>query len=57
MRIGHVVVLTDAQTDRAVAEMDVQDAPAGRIRWIDASRIDARKQRETLAALFVAPTN
>lgn len=56
-RIGRVVVLTDAQTDRAIAEADVQGAPAGRITWIDASRIDARKQRETLAALFDPPTN
>lgn len=56
-RIGRVVVLTDAQTDRAAADADVQGAPAGRFTWMDASRIDARKQRETLAALFDAPTN
>lgn len=56
-RIARVVVLTDAQTERSVAQADVQGAPAGRFKWIDASRIDARKQRETLMALFSAPTN
>ena len=53
-----VVVLTDGQTDRAAAESAAAGAPAGRFMWLDTSRIDARKRREVLHALFEnAPMN
>jgi hypothetical protein len=56
-RIPHVtrvLLLTDAQTDRAAAEAAVASAPAGRFVWIDATRINRVKRREVLNALFVA---
>ena len=52
--LGRVVVLTDAQTDRATAESAVALAPPGRFVWLDASSIDGAKQREVLESLFVA---
>ena len=50
--LARVVVLTDAQTDRATAHADAAAAPPGRFVWLDASRIDAAQRRRTLAALF-----
>jgi DNA-binding NarL/FixJ family response regulator len=55
-RLGRVVVLTDADTDRDDARTAAAGAPPGRFSWIDTSRIDAAKRREVLAALFVADT-
>jgi hypothetical protein len=52
--VGRVVVLTDAQTDRATAQSAVALAPPGRFVWLDASSIDDAKQREVLESLFVA---
>jgi hypothetical protein len=52
--LARVVVLTDAQTDRATAESAVALAPPGRFVWLDASSIDGAKQREVLESLFVA---
>lgn len=53
-RLARVVLLTDAQTDRATAEAAAAAAPPGRFVWLDASRIDAARRREVLRALFVA---
>ncbi len=55
-RLARVVVLTDGDTALAQARDDAAMAPAGRFVWIDGSRIDAARQREVLAALFVADT-
>lgn len=55
-RLARVVVLTDGDTALAQARDDAAMAPAGRFVWIDGSRIDAARQRELLAALFVADT-
>jgi hypothetical protein len=55
-RLARVVVLTDDDTALAQAREDAAMAPAGRFVWIDGSRADAAKQRELLAALFVADT-
>ncbi len=52
-RLARVVVLTDGQTDDAVAQASAEGAPAGRFVWLDASIIDAAKRREVLASLFV----
>ncbi|MGD9832081.1 MAG: hypothetical protein AB7U92_04960 [Piscinibacter sp.] len=54
--LARVVVLTDGDTALAQAREDAVAAPAGRFVWIDGSRIDASRQRELLAALFVADT-
>ena len=51
-RLARVVVLTDGQTDRAVAQASTAGAPAGRFLWLDTSSIDAAKRREVLAGLF-----
>lgn len=56
-RLGRVVVLTDADTDRDDARAAAAGAPPGRFTWIDTSRIDAAKRREVLAALFIADTS
>ncbi|MEP6873615.1 MAG: hypothetical protein ABI887_04570 [Burkholderiales bacterium] len=52
-RLARVVVLTDSQTDRTVAQASIAGAPAGRFLWIDTSTIDAAKRHEVLASLFV----
>jgi hypothetical protein len=51
--IARVVVLTDGETDRAVARSATAGAPAERFVWLDTSVIDATKRREVLASLFV----
>lgn len=51
-RALRVVVLVDAQTDRAAAAEAVAGAAPERFRWIDAAHIDAAKRREVLACLF-----
>ncbi len=48
-----MIVLVDAQTDRAAAAEAVLGAAPERFRWIDAVRIDAGTRREVLASLFV----
>ena len=55
-RALRVVVLVDAQTDRAAAAEAVAGTASERFRWIDAAQIDAAKRREVLACLF-APAN
>ncbi len=52
-RVARVVVLTDGDTDRAVACGATEGAPAARFVWLDTSAIDAAKRREVLASLFV----
>jgi hypothetical protein len=52
-RLARVIVLTDGQTDRAVAQASTEGAPAGRFVWLDTSTINASTQREVLARLFV----
>lgn len=51
-RLTRVVVLVDAQTDRACAEADAAGAPAGRFVWLDAARIDRVTRNAVLQALF-----
>ena len=51
-RLARVVVLVDAQTDRACAEADAAGAPAGRFVWLDAARIDRVTRNALLQALF-----
>lgn len=63
--LRRVVVLVDAQTDRAaadaaidlaMAQIDDGEAPsAGRFIWLDAQKADARQRREVLASLFDRP--
>ena len=53
-RVARVVVLTDGQTDRAVAQAATEGAPPGRFVWLDTATIDTAKRREVLASLFVA---
>ena len=52
--LERVVVLTDAQTDRATAQQEVALAPRGRFVWLDATRIDTATRRDVLESLFVA---
>ena len=52
--ISRVIVLADAQTDRAVAAQAIGHGQPERFTWLDAARIDARKHREVLASLFAA---
>ena len=52
-RLARVIVLTDGQTDRAVAQAGTAGAPVGRFLWLDTSTVDAAKRREVLASLFV----
>jgi hypothetical protein len=52
--IRRVVVLTDADTDRAEARTAIQGAPHGRFVWLDTSTINGAKRREVLESLFVA---
>jgi len=51
-RALRVIVLVDAQTDRAAAAEAVLGATPGRFCLIDAEHIDAGKRHEVLAALF-----
>ncbi len=51
-RLRRVVLLVDASTDRAAAEAAVAGAPPGRIVWMDAATLDARRRRAVLEALF-----
>ena len=51
-RLARVVVLVDAQTDRACAEADAAGAPAGRFVWVDAGAMGAATRREALRCLF-----
>ena len=53
LRIARVVVLTDGETDRAVANSATEGAPSGRFIWLDTSVIDSTKRSEVLASLFV----
>ena len=55
-RLARVVVLTDGDTALAEARADAGAAPPGRFVWLDGSRVDAKRRRELLAALFVADT-
>ena len=52
-RVARVIVLTDGQTDREVAQATTAGAPRGRFVWLDTSTIDKAKRREVLANLFV----
>lgn len=52
--LARVVVLTDAQTDHAVAQSAAAAAPTGRFVWLDATHVDRAKRREVLNTLFVA---
>ena len=54
-RIRRVVVLTDGETDRAVALDAAEAAPDGRFVWLDTSRPDRAGRREVLASLFAMP--
>jgi len=53
-RLQRVVVLSDAQTDRAAADASIAPGAAGRFTWLDAARIDRAKRHEVLAQLFGA---
>lgn len=50
----HVVVLTDAATDREAAAQSIIGGRAERFVWLDATRVDARKRKEVLASLFAS---
>lgn len=52
--LQHVVVLTDAHTDRGTAAADAAGAPAGRFIWVDAERLDRRRVQATVAGLLGA---
>lgn len=54
--LARVVVLIDGDTALAEARADASAAPPGRFVWLDGSRVDAKRRRELLAALFVADT-
>jgi hypothetical protein len=56
--LARVVVLTDGDTDMAQAKAAAEGAPPARFVWLDISRIDRRKRRDSLASLFAfaAPT-
>lgn len=56
-RLARVVLLTDAQTDRAAAQAAVAAASASRFVWLDAAHVNRAKRREVLNALFVATSN
>ncbi len=51
-QLTRVVVLVDAQTDRACAELEAARAPAGRFVWVDAGKVGAATKREALRCLF-----
>lgn len=53
-RVLRVVVLADAQTDRAAAALAIASAAPGRFEWIDATHAGPRARHEVLAALFGA---
>ena len=48
----HVVMLFDAQTDRAAASDTIGRDSLDRFVWLDATLIDTRKRRDVLSALF-----
>ncbi len=52
-RIARVVVLVDAETDRAAADLASHGAPADRFVWVDTPRIDRRHAHRVLRQLFV----
>jgi hypothetical protein len=52
-QLARVVVLTDGQTDRAVASADAAHAPPDRFMWIDTSNVGGRERQEVLRNLFV----
>lgn len=52
--LQRVVLLFDEGTERAVAQVDVADAPPGRFVWIAAPRLDQRRVRAISAALLGA---
>jgi hypothetical protein len=54
-RVLRVVVLFDAQTDRAAAAAAIGQGNADRFVWLDAASVDGRKRREVLASLFDSP--
>jgi len=49
--LRRVVLLYDAITDRATAATDLSGASEGRVVWVQADRLGARKAREILASL------
>lgn len=51
-RLQRVVVLVDARTDRATAQADAAQAPAGRFLWVEAGRLDGQRVRDLMAALL-----
>ncbi|MBC7727782.1 MAG: hypothetical protein H7242_09225 [Microbacteriaceae bacterium] len=53
-RLARVVVLVDAQTDRAAADAAVAGAPVGRFVWVEGSGSGALQRRRVLDSLFVA---
>jgi hypothetical protein len=53
-RVRRVVLLTDADTDRAEARAAIEGAPHGRFVWLDTATIDRAKRREVLESLFEA---
>ena len=53
-RALRVVVLADAQTDRAASAQAMAAAAPERFVWLDANHTDVRKRHEVLAALFSA---
>jgi hypothetical protein len=56
-RVGRVVVLTNADTDRATADAAVAGAPVERFSWLDVSPGTGLDHRQLLARLFsAAPT-
>lgn len=50
--LRRVVVLQDAQTDRACADLEIATAPPGRFEWIDAKVLDRPCRERILAALL-----
>jgi hypothetical protein len=53
-RVGRVVVLTNADTDRATADAAVAGAPAERFSWVDVRPGTRLDHRQLLARLFPA---
>lgn len=54
LHLQRVVLLRDAQTDRAAAQAEIAAVPAGRFVWLDAGRLDGGVARRVLQALFAA---
>ncbi len=55
-RVGRVVVLTNADTDRATADAAVAGAPAARFSWFDVRPGTRLDHRQLLARLFAPAT-